>query len=237
MEAWRAHDPAMRGRLRLLGGSCLAVIVATMPGVSEPAVPALPYPSAWPVRGSAACAAIVGHYQNQAVGVEDAGQRMQALRLSDLLGVSRVTSGSPALETPGDTGASTSAEHTAEATLAPGRERVTISLDADGRLRVTVDGASATASSIGQCRAHGKGEPIVQIDAQVLEGGQAADAPLSHLARIGIRQVETELVSAAGGDLIVRLRVTKRFGREESFGYPATKQYWWRFARTDASSD
>ena len=162
---------------------------------------------------------------------------MQSLPLSDLLGVSRATGMSRMTERSDDAGTSTGAARHAEATLARERERVTISIDPDGQLLVAVNDANATPSPSAHCLARGKRAPTVQVNRQVLQEGMPADAPLSHLARIGIRQVKAELMSTAGGDLVIRLIVTQRFGREETFGYPAMKQYWLRFARIEASAD
>ena len=213
----------------------LAFIIATLPGMAESFERPLPYPSTWPARVSSACTAIVGHYRNQPIAVEDAGQRAQSLRLSELLGVPRST-GTPMTERSDDAETSTSAARHAEATLARARGRVSISMNPEGRLLVAVNDAKATASSSAHCLTGGKRGPTVRVDSHRLQVGMPADAPLSHLARIGIRQVRTELISTAGGDLVIRLIVTQRFGREESFGFPAMKQYWLRFARIEASA-
>jgi hypothetical protein len=231
------HEIGVAYLLGLHRGVWFAVVAATMPVIADASARALPYPGTWPARTSSACRSIQGHYWNQPLAVDDAGQRMQSLRLSDLLSESPLSiEPRPAGPTRDDDAFGGGARY-AEIRLGLAREVVALSTGPDGRVGVAVDSAPPALSSRAQCRRHGKRDPALVVDPIALEPGRSTDASISHLVRIGIRQAKIEVFSADGGDLILRLAVTKRPGREETFGYRPIKHYWLRYARIEPPAE
>lgn len=156
-----------------------------------------------------------------------------ALSLAALLRASSGLPGPPAAAAALDHGQATATQHRSDAEANRVRETIEFA-DRSGELwTVAVAGAAATPLSTVHCGSKRRTTSTMAIDEISLIENMAADDPLAHLGRIGLRRFKIALQGTVAGDLIVELMVTQRLARFDVFGYPAVKRYWLRHAGVD----
>lgn len=158
---------------------------------------------------------------------------MLALSLATLLRASPGLPGPPAPAAALDHGQATSAQRRSDAEANRVRETIEFANMSEELWTVTVAGAAATPLTTVRCGSKRRTKSMMEIDEISLIENMAADDPLAHLGRIGLRRVKIALHGTVAGDLIVELIVTQRLTRFDVFGYPAVKRYWLRYARVD----